>query len=170
MAIRPNCQQPMCKDVVNSCHKTIWMQVTCDLGPRAAVEYPYVSVEGGHCVKAESSGEETCHQWHLTAWPRDLSFEGWRRTNMLLDNMLLEYGVFLHRFCWSIAREPHKPQPPSLERPLSLLWWQYVCVVNVEAAKKFGSTYSSLAGKITVLRIYKYYSCSYSAPPANPGE
>ena len=44
----------MCKDMVNSCKKTIWMQIACDFRPRAAVEYPYVSVEVGHCVKAES--------------------------------------------------------------------------------------------------------------------
>ena len=47
----------MCQDMVNSCQKTVWMQITCDFGPRAAVEYPYVSVEVGHCVicvKAES--------------------------------------------------------------------------------------------------------------------
>ena len=32
------------------------MQITCDFGPCAAVEYPYVSVEVGHCVKADESG------------------------------------------------------------------------------------------------------------------
>ena len=32
------------------------MQITSNFGPCAAVEYLYVSVEVGHCVKADESG------------------------------------------------------------------------------------------------------------------
>ena len=62
----------MCKNIVNSCHKTIWTQITCDFGPCAAVEYPYISVEVVH--REEIGGRAMKFKLLTHVMARDLSF------------------------------------------------------------------------------------------------
>jgi hypothetical protein len=65
------------------------MQITCDFGPCAAVKYPYVSVEVGHCVKAEKPsrvGEE-----RPMSVARDLSFGASMPRGLCLNFHLLAF-------------------------------------------------------------------------------